>query len=136
MAEKFFSESWLKAAHEAERAVTEESRKLIKDPDTFTHVLAFEVADHPGVNSYLRFEAGRSVAWTATPVPEDDVWARFVGSLDAWRACAEGKASASTQVMGGKIKITKGDMMEAFANAPALDMLARLFGEVDTDWDI
>jgi hypothetical protein len=136
MSEKFFSESWLKAAHDAERAVTDESYKLIKNPETFTHVLAFEVSDHPGIASYLRFEAGRSVAWTAAPVPEDDVWARFVGKLADWRACAEGKASASTQVMGGNIKITKGDMMEAFANAPALDLLARLFGEVDTDWDI
>jgi putative sterol carrier protein len=136
MSEKFFSENWLKAAHDAERAVTDESYKLIKNPETFSHVLAFEVADHPGIASYLRFEAGRSVAWTATPVSEGDVWARFVGKLDDWRACAEGKASASTQVMSGKIKITKGDMMEAFANAPALDLLARLFGEVDTDWDI
>ena len=136
MSEKFFSESWLKAAHEAERAVTDQSYKLIKDPETFTHVLAFEVADRPGLASYLRFVAGRSVEWTTTPAPEDDVWARFVGDLDAWRACAEGKASASTQVMAGKIKITKGDMMDAFANAPALDLLARLFGEVDTDWDV
>ena len=136
MSEKFFSESWLKAAHEAERAVTDQSYKLIKNPETFTHVLAFEVSDHPGVASYLRFVNGRSVAWTADATPEEDVWARFAGNLNEWRACAEGKASASTQVMGGKLKITKGDMREAFANAPALDLLARLFGEVDTDWDI
>lgn len=136
MAEKFFSENWLKEAHELERAVTDESYKLLKNPETFSHVLVFEVADHPGVSSSLQFEAGRSVAWTASSVPDDQAWARLVGNLEDWRSCAEGRTSASTQVMSGRIKIAKGDMMDAFANAPALDMLARLFGNVDTDWNL
>jgi hypothetical protein len=136
MAEKFFSDSWLKAAHDAERAVTDKSYALLKNPETFSHVLAFEIADRPGVASYLEFKNGRSVSWTTTAPPEEQIWARFVGNLDDVRLCADGKASASTQVMAGKIKVAKGDMMEAFANAPALDLLLRLFGEVDTDWDI
>ena len=136
MAEKFFSDSWLKAAHEAERAVTEQSYALLKDPETFSHVMTFEISDRPGLASFIEFKNGRSVSWTSTPVPEDQVWGRFVGKLEDWRLCAEGKASASTQIMAGKIKIAKGDMMAAFANAPALDMLVRLFGDVDTDWDV
>lgn len=136
MAQKFFSEGWTKAAHPLERAVTDKSFALLKNPEQFSHVLAFEVSDHPGVESYLQFEAGRSVAWTPTPFAEDQVWARFVATLADWRACAEGKASASSQVMAGKVKITKGDLMEAVANAAALDLLVRLFGDVDTDWDL
>lgn len=136
MSEKLFSESWTKAAHEVERAVTDQSYALLKNPETFSHVMAFEVSDRPGVASYIQFDAGRSVTWTPTPFPEEQVWGRFVGALDDWRVCAEGKASASTQIMGGKIKIAKGDLMEAFAQAPALDLLVRLFGDVDTDWDV
>ncbi len=136
MSEKFFSEDWLKLAHERERAVTDQSYALMRDPETFTHVMAFEVTDRPGVASYIEFVNGRSVAWTTTPYAEEDVWGRFAGPLEAWRMCAEGKASASTQIMSGKIKIAKGDLMESFAQAPALDLLVRLFGDVDTDWDV
>ena len=136
MSEKFFSEGWLKLAHEAERAVTDQSYALMKDPETFTHVMTFEISDRPGVSSSIQFTSGRSVTWTVTPFPEEQVWGRFIGPLEAWRACAEGKASASTQIMSGKIKIAKGDLMEAFAQAPALDLLVRIFGEIDTDWDV
>src|SRR5690348_2152822 len=107
MAEKFFSEGWLKLAHEAERAVTDESYALMKGPETFTHVMTFEISDHPEVSSSIQFVAGRSTTWRTEPFPEDEVWGRFVGPLEAWQACAEGKASASTQIMSGKIKIAK-----------------------------
>lgn len=137
MAEKFFSQAWVDKALEVERSAGDETYRRFKDGAAFTHVLALEVTDHPGVVTHIRYVAGRSEVWTATNLfSEDDVWARFTADLEHWRAGAEGKAKASSLVMGGKIKLTKGAMKDLVENAAAFDGLVQAFGGVDTAWDI
>jgi putative sterol carrier protein len=137
MAEKFFSQSWAEQALKVEREAGDEIFKRFKNPAAFTHVLALEVTDHPGVVTHIEYCEGRSVLWTATDLfDEDNVWARFTAKLDDWHAAADGKAKASNLVMAGKIKLTKGAMKDALEHAAPFDRLVQTFGGVDTDWDI
>jgi putative sterol carrier protein len=136
MAAKFFSEDWCKHALVAEHAASKEIIKRFKKPAEFSHVLALEVADRPGVISHLKYEQGRCVAWTADLYPEAEVWARFTASLEAWQKAAAGEAKASNLVMAGKMKLTKGTMRDALENAAPFDRLIQCFTAVDTDWDV
>ncbi|WP_201359046.1 SCP2 sterol-binding domain-containing protein [Mycobacterium paraintracellulare] len=136
MAQKFFSAEWAKDALEVERAASDQIYKRFKNPAGFTHVLALEVADHPGVVTHIQYDQGRSVTWTTDLFDEDQVWARFSANLDAWRAAAEGKAKASNLVMAGRIKLTKGAMKDALENAAPFDRLVQTFGGVETNWEI
>lgn len=137
MAEKFFTPGWCVQARKAEQAAADEIIKRFKNPPTFTHVLALEVADHPELITHLEYREGRSVVWTTDSLfREDDVWARFTAPLDVWRQAAEGKAKASNLVMAGKIKLVKGAMKDALENAAPFDRLVQCFGAVDTDWDV
>ena len=137
MTEKFFSQAWADQALKVEREASDEIYKRFKNPKAFTHVLALEVTDHPGVVTHIQYSEGRSVLWTATDLfNEDDVWARFTANLEHWRAAAEGNAKASNLVMAGKIKLTKGAMKDAVEHSAPFDRLVQTFGGVETDWDI
>ena len=136
MSNKFFSEAWVNEAHKVEQQIGDRLLKAFKNPATFDHVLAFEVADHPTLTTHLEYVGGRSVAWTATDLfPEDQVWARFRANLEHWREAAEGKTPAANLIMAGKMRLTKGTMKAAVENAEPLNILVRSFGEVDTDWE-
>jgi hypothetical protein len=137
MADKFFSQAWTDQALKAERAAADVIYKRLRDAKTFSHVLALEVTDRPGLVTHIQYAEGRSVTWTATELfAEDTVWSRFTANLSDWRAAAEGKAKASNLVMAGKVKLVKGAMKDALANAQAFDRLVETFGEIDTDWDV
>jgi hypothetical protein len=136
MAVPFFSAPWCDEALVAENAATNEIYKRFRKPAEFTHVLALEVTDHPGLVSHVEYVAGRAVAWTSGPHDEDKVWARFSGTLDAWRTAADGEAKASNLVMAGKLKLTKGAMKDALENAAPFDRLVQCFGAVATDWNV
>jgi putative sterol carrier protein len=137
MAGKFFSQAWTDQALKAEKAAADDIFKRLKNPKTFSHVIALEVTDRPGLVTHIQYAEGRSVTWTATELfAEGTVWSRFTANLSDWRAAAEGKAKASNLVMAGKFKLVKGAMKDALENAPAFDRLVQTFGEVDTDWDV
>ena len=65
---------------------------------------------------------------------EEQVWARFTGNLEEWRAGAEGQAKAGNLVMAGRLKLTKGAMKDALENAAPFDRPVQCFGVVPTDW--
>jgi len=136
MTAPFFSPAWCDEALVAENAATKEIYKRFRKPAEFTHVLALEVTDRPGVLSHVEYVEGRAVAWLSGPYDEDKVWARFSGNLDAWRTAADGEAKASNLVMAGKLKLTKGAMKDALENAAPFDRLVQCFGAVATDWDV
>jgi len=132
----FFSSAWCDRALAAENAATADIYKRFRKPAEFTHVLALEVTDRPGVLSHVEYKQGRAVAWTSGGYAEDQVWARFVGDLDAWRSASAGDAKASNLVMAGRLKLTKGAMKDALENAAPFDRLVQCFGAVPTDWDV
>ena len=134
MSHSFFSPAWCAQALRAENDATAEIYKRFRKPTEFTHVLALEVADRPGLVSHIEYKEGRAVAWTAGSYPEEQVWARFIGNLEDWRAGAEGQAKASNLVMAGRLKLTKGAMKDALENAAPFDRLVQCFGVVPTDW--
>jgi putative sterol carrier protein len=136
MAEKFFSDEWCTKALAAENAASAEIIKRFKKPSEFTHVLALEVSDRPGVEALLRYEQGKCVAWGVKLAPEDEVWARFTATLDNWKKAGTGQAKASNLVMAGKMKLTKGAMKDALENAAPFDRLVQCFTAVETDWDV
>jgi putative sterol carrier protein len=136
MAEKFFSDGWCATALAAESAASTEIMKRLKKPSEFTHVLALEVSDRPGLETQLRYEQGRCVAWGPKLCAEDEVWARFSASLENWHKAGTGQAKASNLVMAGKMKLTKGAMKDAVENAAPFDRLVQCFTVVDTDWDV
>jgi hypothetical protein len=136
MPAKFFSEEWCGQALVAENAATAEIIKRFRKPAQFTHVLALEVTDRPGVVSHLKYDEGRCSAWTPIPYAEEQVWARFTAPLEAWQTAASGDARASNLVMAGRMKLTKGAMKDALENAAPFDRLIQCFAAVDTDWDV
>jgi hypothetical protein len=136
MTHAFFSQPWCEAALAAENAATADIFKRFRKGAEFTHVLALEVADRPGVLSHVEYVAGRAVAWTAGAYDEELVWARFSGNLEAWTTVSEGRAKASNLVMAGKLKLTKGAMKDALENAAPFDRLVACFGAVPTDWSV
>ncbi len=134
---KFFSEEWCQLAMKAEQAESARMQKAFKNPRTFSHVLAFEVADRPGILCHVKYEAGRTTAWTCTDLyPEDEVWARFRANLEHFQEGASGKTPAANLVMAGKMRLTKGTMKDAVENAQSLSLLVRTWGNVPTDWEI
>jgi putative sterol carrier protein len=136
MSEKFFSASWVREAIEAERSVSDEIYKRFRNPESFTHILAFDVEDRPGLSTYLEYVQGRAKSWTATPIDENRVWARFGAKLDVWRSAAQGQAKASNLVLSRKIKLLKGSLIDAVAAASPFNRLVRSWGDVDTDWHV
>lgn len=136
MTHTFFSPQWCAQALAAENSATAEIYKRFRKPAEFTHVLALQVLDHPGLVSHVEYVGGRAVAWTSGAYDEDLVWARFTGDLEAWRTAAEGKAKASNLVMAGKLKLTKGAMKDALENAAPFDRLVQCFSDVPTHWDV
>ena len=134
---KFFSEEWCRLATEAERAASARIMKALKHPRTFTHVLAFEVADRPGVLSHVKYEEGRLTAWTSTDLFEEtEVWARFHANKEHYEQAANGTVPAANLVMGGKMRLLKGTMKDAVENAQAITLFLRSWGNVPTDWDV
>jgi hypothetical protein len=136
MTAKLFSPEWCAQALVAENAASAEITSLFKDASAFTHVLAFEVSDRPDVVSHLRYEGGKCVAWTADLYPEDEVWARFSAQLVHWQNAAAASPVASKLVMIGKMKLSKGALKDAIANAKAFDRIVQCFSAVDTDWQV
>jgi hypothetical protein len=133
----FFSEEWCQFALKAEQADSTKIMKALKNPKTFTHVLAFEVADRPGVQTHLKYDAGRATAWTALDLfDESEVWARFRANLEHFQEAASGKTPAANLVMSGKMRLVKGTMKDAVENAQSLTLLVRSWGTVPTDWGI
>ena len=131
---KFFSDEWCAAAL-ANRDGDGE-RKATKDPDTFTHVLAFEVTDRPELVTHLQYAAGNAVKFSASDlVEEDQVWARFKAKAEHFREAAEGRTPAANLVMRGSMRLAKGAMKDAIENAEALNVIVRNWGNVPTDWD-
>src|ERR1700761_1570598 len=116
MAEKFFSHRWCAQALEAENAASTEIMKRLRKPAEFSHVLALEIADRPGLETHLRYQQGRCVEWAPKLCSEVEVWARFSASLENWQKAATGQAKASNLVMAGKMKLTKGAMKDAVEN--------------------
>jgi hypothetical protein len=136
MSVKFFSTDWCGQALQAENAAAPEIVKRFRKAGEFTHVLALEVSDRPGIVSHLRYEQGRCVSWTAGAHPEDEVWARFSAPLAVWQTAGCGEAKASNLVMAGKMKLTKGQIKDAIENAAPFDRLVQCFTTLDTDWDL
>lgn len=134
---KFFSEEWCREATKVEHARSDELVKILKNPATFTHVLAFEVADRPGVVVHGQYVEGRPTAWTSENLfPEDEIWAQFKAKLEHFQEALSGKTPGAHLVMGGKMRLVKGSMKDAVENAEPLNLLMRLWGTVPTDWDI
>lgn len=131
---KFFSDEWCAAALATRDSDAE--RKATKDPETFTHVLAFEVTDRPELITHMQYVAGDVVKFSASDLVEDDqVWARFKAKIEHYREAVEGRTPAANLVMGGKMRLVKGSMKDAIANAEAVNVIARNWGNVPTDWD-
>jgi putative sterol carrier protein len=134
---KFFSEEWCREALKLEEAHNPEMRKTLKNPDTFSHVLGFEVADRPGVIVHGQYVEGRPAVWTSENLfPDDQIWAAFRANLEHFQEAVSGKTPAASLVMGGKIRLVRGSMKDAIENAQPLNLLMRLWGTVPTDWDI
>jgi hypothetical protein len=134
---KFFSEEWCQFALKAEQAESTRIMKALKKPHTFTHVLAFEVADRPALKCHVKYEAGRTTVWTATDLfDEAEVWARFRADLEHYQEAASGRTPAANLVMAGKMRLVKGTMKDAVENAQSLTLLVRCWGNVPTDWDV
>jgi hypothetical protein len=131
---KFFSDDWCAAALSCRDGDGE--RKVTKNPDSFTHVLAFEVTDRPELVTHMQYVAGHAVKFSATDlVEEDQVWARFKAKAEHFREAVEGRTPAANLVMRGSMRLVKGSMKDAIANAEALNVIVRNWGKVPTDWD-
>lgn len=135
---KLFSQEW---CDDALRAVTatadsDDVFRLLKDGATFTHVLAFECTDHKELICHLEYVQGRVRSCTPGSFDESDVWARFKGTVAAWREAIEGGTPGSHLLMAAKLKLTKGRMKDAIENADAFNRLLRCLGGVATDWGV
>lgn len=134
---KFFSEEWCAEATRVEQIRSDEVVKTFKNPAKFNHVLAFAVADRPGVFAQAEYVEGRLKAWTSGSLYSDDeVWSSFRANLEHYQEATSGKTEPTKLFMGGKIRLVKGTMKDAMENAKALDLLMKIWGTVPTDWDI
>jgi hypothetical protein len=134
---KFFSEDWCQVALKTEQALTEEMLREVKGFDKFSHIMAFEVADRPGVIVHGEYIEGHIQTWTAENLfPEDKVWVMFKGKLANFQEAVTGNSTTLSLVMKQKLRLVKGSMKDSIENAPAMDRLLRHWGTVPTDWDI
>ena len=130
---KFFSQEWCDGALEA--ADNEAVYKGFKDAPSFTHVLEFECTDREGLSSQVEYVAGKPVAWTQQKFDDDQVFARFRGTVETFRLATEGKKTGAQLLMAGKIKLVKGSMQTAIENANAFNAFLVSWGQVPTDWE-
>lgn len=135
---KFFSEEWCAAAaaaHTGDLAVRQ--AKALRDPANTNFVIAFGVVDRPDLVTHCEIIGGHVKSWTATQLfPEDQIFARFVATIEQFRDAAEGRTPAANFVMAGKIRLQKGTMRDAIENARALNVLIGAWGDLPTDWDV
>jgi hypothetical protein len=135
---KFFSDEWCAAAaaaHHGDLAVRQ--AKALRDPAKANFILAFGVVDRPDLISQVEIVAGHVKSWSATNLyPEDQIFARFIATLEQFRDAAEGRTPAANLVMGGKVRLTKGTMKNAIENARAMNVLIGAWGDLPTDWDV
>jgi hypothetical protein len=136
MAVKFFSEEWCTAVREAinnNPAVL----KGFKDAGSFDHPMYFGLLDGPQSLTYLTFEKGIVTEWTTKEIHSaDTVDFGLKAKIEHFREAAEGRTEGGKLLMGGKLKITHGNIQLAIQNAGAFNNFLLSFGQVDTDWDI
>jgi|SwirhisoilCB1_FD_contig_41_5734932_length_847_multi_2_in_0_out_0_1 hypothetical protein len=136
MAMKFFSDEWCEAARTAINN-NDAVYKGFKDPANFTHKMYFGLIDKPEVKTYLTFENAKVTEWTTKAIHSDDeIGFGLVAKAEHFREAAEGRTEGGKLLMGGKLKITAGNIQLAIQNAGAFNNFLLTFGQVDTDWDI
>ena len=134
MTTPFFSQNWCaSAAVEANNSAA--MRKGFKNPAEFNHLMALVVVDRDGLTTEVQFKDGRVASWTPAKPRPDDMWAILAADAATWRSAAEGASNASKLLMAGQIKLRKGPIGAAIANAEALDEFVKSWGSVTTDWD-
>ncbi len=135
MALKFYSDEWCAAAMEAINN-NEAVYKGFKDPKNFNHKMYFSELDK-GTTTHLTFVEGKLTEWTAKPIHGDGPFDfGITAKIDDWRKAAEGEVEGGKLLMGGKLKITDGNIQLAIQNAGAFNNFLLSWGQVDTDWDI
>jgi hypothetical protein len=133
MALKFLSDEWCAAAMEAINN-NDAVYKGLKDAKNFNHKMYFGVLDSDTM-SYFTFVEGKLSEWTTKPYdPPFDFGLK--AKVEHFREAAEGRTEGGKLLMGGKLKITDGNIQLAIQNAGAFNNFLLSFGQVDTDWDI
>jgi len=134
MALKFLSDEWCAAAMEAINN-NDAVYKGFKDPKTFNHKMYFGTLDAGEAMSYFTFVEAKLTEWTTKPYdPPFDFGLK--AKVEHFREAAEGRTEGGKLLMGGKLKITDGNIQLAIQNAGAFNNFLLSFGQVDTDWDI
>ena len=134
MAMKFYSPEWCEAAAAAINA-NPAVMKGFKDPSTFTHKMYFGNLDND-VITHLTFEKGVVTYWGPPIHDVSEIAFGIKGKVEHWREAAEGRTEGGKLLMGGKLKITDGNIQLAIQNAGAFNNFLSSWGQVDTDWDI
>jgi hypothetical protein len=136
MAMKFFSDDWCAAAMEAINN-NDAVYRGFKDPTTFNHKMYFGLLDNPDGITYLTFVEAQLTEWTTKPIHGDGPFDfGLKAKIEHFREAAEGRTEGGKLLMGGKLKITDGNIQLAIQNAGAFNNFLLSFGQVDTDWDI
>jgi len=134
MAMKFYSPEWCEAAAAVINA-SEATHKGFKDPDNFTHKMYFGNLDND-VITHLTFEKSKITYWGPPIHDVSEIDFGIKGKVEHWREAAEGRTEGGKLLMGGKLKITDGNIQLAIQNAGAFNNFLLCWGQVDTDWDI
>jgi hypothetical protein len=135
MALKFYSEEWCAAAMEAINN-NDAVYRGFKDPKSFNHKMYFGNLDNDLI-THLTFVEAKLTEWTPKPIHGDGPFDFGIkAKVEHWREAAEGRTEGGKLLMGGKLKITAGNIQLAIQNAGAFNNFLLSWGQVDTDWDV
>lgn len=111
-------------------------RRGFKDADSFTHLLACVCEDETSQVTYLSWREGVLVEWHDRVTNDDDTWLAIAASRTNWMTLATSGESASRYLLKRKLRLTKGSLASAMANAPALNEFIRTCAVIDTAWGL
>lgn len=134
MAKKFLSQEWCDEAKEIINA-SDATYKGFKDPANFTHKMYFGCLDNDTI-THLTFEKAKITYWGPPIHDASEIGFGIKGNVESWREAAEGTVPGGKLLMGGKLKVTDGNIQLAIQNAGAFENFLLCWGQIDTDWDI